>query len=372
MRFTVLLQVISLMALQACSTKTSDTAFSESKDVKMLIGTFTEEGSTGGIYSATFDPTNGEISKLKLSAESLSPSYLTLNKTKSLVYAIDKSDQGTISAYKRQGDTLLLINEKTAVGIPCYVDINGGETMAATANYSSGNGAVFSLLINGAIGDTLFTFQHAGNGPNKKRQETAHAHCAIFSTDGRYVYVVDLGIDAVIAYPTSGENLGKGFVALQLSPGDGPRHLIFHPTKPQAFIINELSNSIASLAVDQVSGKFSMINRKSTIPEDFKEHSQCADIHLSSDGRFLYGSNRGHNSIAIFSVDEEGGLERLGTEPVQGKWPRNFNFSPDEKYLLVANAHSDNITVFSRDEESGLLSFTGNELSVSQPVCIKF
>jgi 6-phosphogluconolactonase len=195
----------------------------------------------------------------------------------------------------------------------------------------------------------------------------------MFARDDRFLYAVDLGLDAIIAYPLDENGIaGEPHIAMNMDPGDGPRHLIFHPTKDLAFVINELSNSVVSMTVDPVSGTFEKIDKQSTLPEGYTETSYCADIHISDDGKYLYGSNRGHNSIAVFSISESGALILLETESVRGEWPRNFALSPDGKHLLVANQHTNNVTVFSIDPETGLLNYTGNELKVFNPVCLVF
>lgn len=364
------------IVMAACNAPKPEQASSDSKElsntINLLIGTYTDDTSKG-IYQAQFDPATGDLSDLKLMTESLSPSYLALSRDKNLVYAINELDKGTVSAYKREMDTLLLVNELRTEGIhPCYVDYHETRGLVAVANYTSGDGAVFQKDTAGKLTDVLFTYKHEGTGPNEKRQEGPHAHCSIFSPDGNFVYVVDLGIDQIKGYATNGEQIGQGFTALALQPGDGPRHLVFHPTKQMVFVINELSNTVISATVNPETGVFEVIDRETTLPADFTEHSQCADIHVSADGRFLYGSNRGHNSIVIYKLSDEGELEMLGTESVQGNWPRNFTLSPDEKFLLVANQNSDNIVVFERNAETGLLTATGKELKLSKPVCLKF
>ncbi|REE05657.1 lactonase family protein [Marinoscillum furvescens] len=338
----------------------------------LLIGTYTGEGSEG-IYSATFNSETGELSLPALAAKANNPSYLTITPDKKRVYSLGERPDGKVVAYAVEEGGLLPFDTVSAVGKnPCYVDFSTEANAVAAANYSSGDGVIYALNQDGTFVDAVDTFQHVGSGPNEKRQEGPHAHCSIFSPDGKFLYVVDLGIDAVMGYAVKNGKLGEGFVALQLEPGDGPRHLIFYPKRNQAFVINELSNTIVSAQVNTTSGKLNQLDRAYTLPKDFAEHSQCADIHISSDGRFLYGSNRGHNSIAIFSVSESGKLDFLGTESVQGDWPRNFTLTPDERHLLVANQYSDNITVFERNPETGMLTYTGNEVKMSKPVCLKF
>lgn len=363
------------MMMAACSAPKTEQAVeetTESSKINMLIGTYTDDTSKG-IYQAKFDPATGDLSDLKLMAESMSPSFLALSGDKNLVFAINELDKGTVSAYKKENDSLVLINELRTEGIhPCFVDLHESRSLVAVANYTSGDGAVFQKDAAGQLSDVLFTYKHEGSGPNEKRQEGPHAHCSMFSPDGNFVYVVDLGIDQIKGYATNGDQVGQGFTALALEAGDGPRHLVFHPTKQMVFVINELSNTVVSATVNPETGVFTLIDRETTLPADFTEHSQCADIHISSDGKFLYGSNRGHNSIVIYQISDEGELKMLGTEPVQGNWPRNFTLSPDEKYLLVANQNSDNIAVFERNAETGLLKYTGKELKMSKPVCLKF
>lgn len=341
-------------------------------NTKLLIGTYTGEGSEG-IYQANFDPETGKLSAPELAAKANNPSYLTITPDKQRVYSLGERPNGKVVAYAVQDGGLTPYDTVSAVGKnPCYVDFNAAANAVAAANYSSGDGVIYALNQDGTFADVMDTFQHVGSGPNEKRQEGPHAHCSIFSPDGKFLYVVDLGIDAVMGYAVNDGKLGAGFVAFQLEPGDGPRHLIFYPKRNQAFVINELSNTVVSAQVNTASGELNQLDRAYTLPEGFTEHSQCADIHISSDGRYLYGSNRGHNSIAVFSVSDKGMIEFLGTESVQGDWPRNFTLTPDERHLLVANQNSDNITVFERNPETGLLTFTGNEVKLSKPVCLKF
>ena len=366
MKRTKLILLLIFLVLAGCNEKT--------ERMDLLVGTYTGSGSNG-IYLLSFNPQSGELSDLRLAAEASSPSYLTISEDRQYVYSVGEREAGTVSAFRwKDGQKgLELINKQAVPGRnPCYVDFGAKQNMVALANYSSGNVAFYPLEADGRISDKSFVFQHAGSGPNADRQEAPHAHCSIFSKDERFVYVVDLGIDQVIAYPVREGKVDSGFVALTLAPGDGPRHMVFHPENNIAFIVNELSNSVVSTRIDPETGVMEIIDRDHTLPDDFTAHSQCADIRITADGRFLYASNRGHNSIAIFTVDENAQLERIGTESVRGDWPRNFTLSPDEKFMLVANQNSDNITVFSVDQKTGLLTFTGYELSMSKPVCLRF
>ena len=268
----------------------------------------------------------------------------------------------------------MLINEYPSEGVgPCFVELNKAENLLSVANYASGNIAVYIIQPNGAISKEVQTRQHSGSGPVRPNQVAAHAHCTKFDVAGKFLYAVDLVIDKVLSYPIDADGkLGEQQIALRTDAGDGPRHLIWHPTKNIAFVINELSSSVISALVDTETGNFQRIDKKGTLPLDFEGDNNCADIHISTDARFLYASNRGHNSIAIFSVSEDGHLQLIANEFVQGDWLRNFNLAPDGRHLLVANRKSNNITVFKIDPTSGLLSYTGNQVELSQPVCLKF
>lgn len=363
-----------LIAL-ACSTpkSTKEDKAPAAATVDLLVGTYTGSGSRG-IYQLQFNPATGELSDSVLLAATNNPSYLVINQSRSAVFAVNETTEGGITSFRwdREADTLVQVSSVPSKGAhPCYVDLSGDEQLLAVANYSSGNLAVYAVSGDAGIGEEPVVVQHEGSGPVAPNQKGPHAHCSIFR-DG-FLYAVDLGIDKVLAYPVQADGtLGAATTAFQLQPGDGPRHLIFHPTQPMAFVVNELSSSVVSLAADFDQGVFREIDRASTLPDGFAEKNADADVHLSPDGRFLYASNRGHNSLAVFSVGDTGTLTALGHEPVRGNWPRNFTLSPDGRFVLVANQESGNIVVFSRNEETGLLSFTGHEFAVSKPVCLKF
>lgn len=357
---------VSILALTfACTTHKSTTT------MNLLIGTYTDTDSEG-IYTVVFDPDNGSLSEPQLLAASDNPSYLVINDDRTLVYAVNENKEGSVSAFNYKGDTALtLINKVSTFGAhPCYVDWQDG--VVAIANYSSGNGGIFRTGTNGSLKKGLSEFQHFGSSKNPERQGAPHAHFSRFSEDGTLLYVIDLGIDQIMSYPVVDGKIGAAKTAMTLQRGDGPRHLVFHPSQQFVYIISELSNTITAATVNGETGAFTEFSRVSTLPEGHEADSYCADIHISQDGRFLYASNRGHNSIAIFAIAENGELSMVGTESTRGDWPRNFTLSPDDGFLLVANQNSDNIVVFERDEDTGLLKFTGFEVKVSKPVCLKF
>ncbi|AOW22045.1 hypothetical protein LPB138_07765 [Urechidicola croceus] len=342
---------------------------------ELLVGTYTDATSKG-IYKMFFNSETGELENKGLVAEAVSPSYFAISKDRQYVYSVNEMEKGEVSSFKWNDDRtqLNLVSNVSSEGMhPCYAELNSDESMFATANYSSGNIAVYNLDGKGGIQEHPQTGQHTGKSIVVPNQEAPHAHCVKFSKDNNFLYAVDLGIDEIVLYPIDSQGkLDAKQTALKLDAGDGPRHIIYHPTKDIAFIINELSSSVVSVKINTETGAFEKIDKKSTLPEGFKGKSFCADIHISSDGKFLYASNRGHNTIGIFSVSENGELELIGNESVQGEWPRNFVISPNEKFLLVANKDTNNITVFSIDAETGLLTFTGNEIELSKPICLKF
>jgi 6-phosphogluconolactonase len=339
----------------------------------LLIGTYTGQGSEG-IYMLDFNVETGALTNKKLVAETPNPSFLAISHDQQFVYAANESNPGSVSSFKwdQENQQLSLINQQPTQGShPCYVDVSHSGNYLVAANYSSGNIAFYNLH-NGEINGAPTIRQHEGSGPTD-RQKGPHAHFSQFCKSDKFVYAVDLGIDQVIAYPVSDNgSLGEGHTALKLDGGDGPRHLVFHPSRDLVFVINELSSSVVSAKVDHQNGRFERIDKRSTLPKDYKGQNSCADIHISPDGKFLYASNRGHNSIAIFSVADNGKLEMIGTKPTNGEWPRNFTLSPNGRHLLVANQRSNNIVVFSIDRKTGLLTETGHEAEVSRPVCLKF
>ena len=375
--FKNIIYSICIVSLMSCSKeKKEDKIVKNTPDMeqstKILVGTYTS-GSSEGIYSLEFNAQTGELKNPNLVAPSENPSFLTLDNDGEHVYAVNENMEGEISVFRwNEAKTELL--ERVRVSSegkhPCYVSL--GNNMLTVANYSSGNFSVFEVT-DGKLKKNPEIRNHKGKSIVKPNQNEPHAHSSEFSKDGKFLYVADLGIDKIVGYTIDSNNkMGETFTALQMDAGDGPRHFVFHPSMDIVYIISEFSNTVTVATIDRNSGKFTKIDKKSTLPEDFTKESFCADIHISSDGQFLYASNRGHNSVAIFEVGADGTINLKGTEPTNGNWPRNFALSPDEKMLLVANQKSDNITVFKRDQKTGLLSFTGNQIKISKPVCLKF
>jgi 6-phosphogluconolactonase len=250
---------------------------------------------------------------------------------------------------------------------------NSGK-FVLVANYVGGNVSVFPVQKDGSLGTATEMIQHAGSGANKKRQEGPHAHNVRLDPANRFAYVSDLGIDKIMIYQF---NTGTGKLtpntppSANLKPGAGPRHLTFHPKGKFAYVINELNSTITAFTLDKANGSLQELQTVSTLPAGYSEESFCADIHISPDGKFLYGSNRGHNSIALFSINvQTGKLTPVDHTPTGGKWPRNFTIDPTGNFLLVANQNTNNIVVYRIDPRTGKLKATGNPIDVPAPVCI--
>ncbi len=261
-------------------------------------------------------------------------------------------------------------------GAPCHVSVSDNGKFVLVANYVGGNVAVFPVEKDGKLGASIDLEQHSGSGANKERQEAAHAHSIMLDENNRFVFANDLGIDKVMIYEfdkQSGKlkpNSAQPFY--QTKAGAGPRHFKFHPNEKFAFVINELDMTISSLAYNAKQGMLKEIQIVPTLPADFSGANTCADIHVAPNGKFLYGSNRGHDSIVSYRIDEKTGkLEYVEHTSTGGKTPRNFAIDPDGQFLLAANQNSDSIVVFRIDEKSGKLEPTGKTAQVPSPVCLK-
>ena len=286
---------------------------------------------------------------------------------------------GTVSAYSISQDTgeLTYINRRLTGGtIPCHVQVNRAGNSLLLANYGSGSVASFPIEDSGGLGEAVSAFQHEGSSVNPERQEGPHAHSINLDPANRFAFVPDLGTDRVMFYRFDAET---GILEpndppfVEAEPGSGPRHFDFHPNGRHAYVINELASTITAYDYDAERGALSPIHTVSTLPEGFQGSTTCADVHVSSDGRFVYGSNRGHDSIARFSVDQESGrLTPTGHTPTQGRTPRNFGIDPSGELLLAANQDSDTIVTFRIDQASGDLIPTGHVAEVPMPVCLKF
>lgn len=333
--------------------------------VQLIAGTYSEKGSQG-IYGFSYNVEAAAFSEAKLMAKAENPSYIHIESD--TLYVANELGQGRLTTYKLQSDGSLSesITVPTNGASPCYVTTSPDKQFVATANYMGGNVSIFNVDDDGVVKAGPQLLQHSGKGPNKSRQEAPHAHWVQWGLDQSSLYAVDLGIDEIKVYPFDNMSgrAGNGRTALKLSPGDGPRHMYFHPSKPLAYILNELSNTIV-VAFKSASGELTPIQRIDTLPEDFIEHSQAGHIYITQDGKTLYTSNRGHDSIAVFSIASNGLLTLLETTSTEGDWPRHFLVLEDAGVMIVANQESQNIVALTINID-GTLSSLGIQMELPQ------
>jgi 6-phosphogluconolactonase len=253
--------------------------------------------------------------------------------------------------------------------------VDRGGRVVLVANYDGGSVALLPIQSDGALAPATSVIKHTGSGPNVERQKEPHAHCIIADPSNQFALAADLGADRVFVYrlDLAGNALRhvEGGNAV-MHPGAGPRHIAYHPTLPLVYVANELDSTVATLRFDTARGALALIDTRSTLPSAWKGENFPADIHVSPSGRTLYVSNRGHNSIAVFTVATDGALTLAQHVSTAGDWPRNFSLDPGGRWLLVANQRSNSIIVFARDDRSGQLTPTGQRLELPSPVCLRF
>lgn len=370
---------------------------SQSKDEQYLIvGTYTRPNTKNpseGIYVYKFNTNTGEFSAVSKATGIKNPSFLTVSPDQKFVYAVTETSDGSITAYsfdKKSGNLTKLNTQSSGGADPCHISIDKTGKWVLVGNYSGGNLSILPVEADGSLGKATQTINHEGKGPNTDRQEKPHVHSVNIAPNNRDIFVPDLGIDKIMTYSLDAKNgkLLEGKPAFtKVADGSGPRHFTVHPNGKFAYVIQELSSTVT--AFNYASGKLTPFQTITTLAKDFKDKNKsfCADIHISPDGKFLYGSNRfvdsgnkngvfapnnNTDTIVMYSIDPKTGkLTYIGNEPVLGKIPRNFMITPNGKFVLVANQETDNITIFKRDTKTGKLSPTGKQIDVPVPVCLK-
>jgi 6-phosphogluconolactonase len=338
----------------------------------LYVGTYTES-----IHLVRMDRRSGELTLVGSANAGARPSFLTIHPNRRVIYAVNEREQdGGVSAFaiERATGALTKVNEQPSQGgAPCYVSVDRSGRAALVANYVGGNVGLLPIEANGALAPAHMV-QHTGKGPNADRQEAPHAHCILPDRSNRFALAADLGADRVFVYrlDIDGKALRPSGEAV-MRPGAGPRHLAFHPTLPLVFVANELDSTVATLRFDSGAGTLSPQGAIATLPPGWAGTNYPADIHVAVNGRTLYVSNRGHNSIALFSAAASTGA--LALEQViatEGDWPRNFSVHPTGRWLLVANQRSNSVVVFARDEKNGRLAPTKQKVEIPSPVCLRF
>ena len=345
----------------------------------LFAGTYTTSGSKG-IYVYSFDAATGKADWVSNTEGVVNPSYLALAPGGEFLYTCTETatvNAGGISAFhfNRSTGKLTFINKQPSGGDnPVYVSVHKSGQWVVAGNYSGGSLSAFRIATDGSILPISQLIQHTGRSIDKARQNKPHIHSVVFSPKGDQLMVPDLGLDKIVIYSFDADKeqpmqpANPPFVSTV--PGTGPRHFVFHPNKKFGYLIEEMGGRI--VAYQYKNGKLNMRQQVATHADTATGEFGSADIHLSPDGKFLYASNRGHeNNIAIFSVKNNGTLSLIGFQPVMGVRPRNFTIDPSGNFLLVANQVSNNIVIFKRDKNTGLLQYTGNQLTVPEPVCLQ-
>jgi len=351
------------------------------KELLVYVGTYTD-GKGEGIYLYRMDLATGEMAPHSITKGVSNPSFLAIDPAKRFLYAANESGQflgkkgggATAFAIDQTTGGLTKLNEVGSPGVPCHLSVHPSGKFVLAANYGGGSIVIYPVRPDGGLGEASDVAQHTGKGANPKRQEGPHAHSVMLDAAGRYAFAPDLGIDKVMIYKVDmakGKLIPNGFLATK--PGAGPRHFDFHPTGNFAYVINELDSTVIACAYDKAKGALRELQTVSTLPRGFEGENYPADIHIHPSGQFLYGSNRGHNSIVAYSIDPRTGkLSLIGHQSTWGKWPRNFGIDPTGQFLLAANQNSGLVVPFRIDERTGILKNVGHVTEVPSPVCVKF
>ncbi|MBM7573201.1 lactonase family protein [Aquibacillus albus] len=339
-----------------------------------FVGSYTKAESKG-VYTFTLDKEKREITDINVAAELNNPTYLTVSKDNQFLYAVAKEgEKGGVTAFSLNEQTgeLTLLNSQTSEGSPpCHVSVSSDNSNVVTANYHTTKVESYLTNEDGSLNPAVSVMEHEGNGPHD-RQEKPHMHFSGFTPDEKYIIAIDLGSDNVITYAVDNGKLTKVHT-FETKPGSGPRHIAFHPNGKYAYVMTELSSEVLVLHYNEQDGSFSEVQSIPTIPSDFTETNDGSAIHLSPDGKFVYAGNRGHNSIAIFSVDESTGkLSFVEWASTEGNWPRDFALDPTGKFVVAANQKSNSLVLFERDEATGKLSLLQKDVPAPEAVCVKF
>jgi 6-phosphogluconolactonase len=351
-----------------------------------FVGTYTEEGSKSkGIYAYRYDAATSEITPLGLAAETTNPSFVALHPNGRFLYAVNEvgkyngPNSGGVSAFSidRATGKLTFLNEVPSRGAdPCYITVDKTGKYVLVANYTGGSVAVFPVLADGKLGEASSFVQHIGHGTNPQRQEGPHAHSIDLSPDNRFAMVDDLGLDELLVYKFDS---AKGSLApndppfTKLAAGSGPRHFALRPDGKFAYVISEMGHTVTVFSNEAAGGRLQILQTVTTLPKDFTGRNDDAEIAVHPSGKFLYASNRGDDSIAIYAIEQsKGTLAQVGSVHTGGKEPRSFEIDPTGRLLFAENQNSGNIVVFKIDQKTGLLTPTGKVLDVGSPVCLKF
>jgi 6-phosphogluconolactonase len=329
-----------------------------------------------GIFVYRMNTGSGELHLIQAVESGENPTFLALHPNRNYLYAVNEVREGLATAFALDPDSgrLQPLNSEPINGIgPCYVSLSPDGEWLLAACYSGGSLSVLPVNSDGQVGKVSGVVQHTGSGVNPQRQEAPHAHSVLFDPSGRFVLACDLGTDKVHVYSLDREQgtlVANDSPYGESEPGAGPRHIAYHPSGKWVYVATEMGNTVETFAWDSAVGKLERVSSISSLPADFTAHSQIAHILISPDGRSLYASNRGHNSLAVYAVAEDGSLSATGFVSTGGNWPRNFAITPDGKFILVANQESDSVVVFAVDAFSGMPAALGAPVQVTKPMFV--
>jgi 6-phosphogluconolactonase len=356
-------------------------------DLLVYFGTYTNGPKSKGVYVSRLNTATGALTPPQLAAETSSPSFLAVHPSGNFLYSVnevntfDGKTSGAVSAFAvdRSSGLLKTLNQQPTVGAgPAHLIVDKDGRNVLVANYGGGSVVVLPLEKNGKLKSPSAFVQHTGSSVNPQRQREPHAHSINLDAANRFAYVADLGLDKILIYRF---DQAKGLLTLNdppsasVKPGAGPRHFAIHPTGRFAYVINEINCTITAFTNDSTKGELKEIHTVSTLPakQAMQSGFSGAEVQVHPSGKFLYASNRGHDSIAVFSIDQNTGrLTSVENEPTQGSTPRGFGIDPDGGYLLVGNQKSDSVVVLRIDKQNGKLAPTGTKIEVGAPVCVKF
>jgi 6-phosphogluconolactonase len=354
------------------------------KEYLVYFGTYTDKGSKG-IYVCRFRPSSGKLTAVELAAETPNPSFLAVDPASRYLFAANETGDfqgaktGSVSSFviDRHSGKLRALNTVASHGTdPCHLTVDKAGTHVLVANYSSGSVAVLPVKADGMLGEASDVKQHLGSSVDPERQKEPHAHNVILTPDNRFAVVADLGLDKLLVYrfdPAAGTLTPNDPPYGSVKPGSGPRHIALHPNGRYAYVISEMGNTITAFDWDGERGSFNELQSVRTLPKDFKGENTTAEIAIHPSGRFLYGSNRGHDSIAVYAIDPANGkLTFVEDVATLGKEPRNFALDPTGAYLFAANQNSNTVVVLRINPKNGRLTPAGEKLDVFSPVCVTF
>jgi len=354
------------------------------KEYLVYFGTYTGKGSKG-IYACRFRPSTGKLTPVELAAETVNPSFLAIDPQRRFLFAANEigdyqnAKSGSVSSFAidRRSGKLSALNTVASRGAdPCHLTVDKAGKHVLVANYTGGSVAVLPIKPDGALGESSDFVQHLGSSVNPERQKEPHAHDVVLTPDNRFAVVADLGLDKLLVYRYDLEN---GKLASndppfgRVKPGSGPRHFALHPNGRWAYVISEIGNTITAFDWDGDKGSLHELQTVPTLPKDFKGENTTAELAVHPKGRYLYGSNRGHDSIAVYAIDPaKGMLTQIEDVSTLGKEPRNFALDPTGAYLFAANQNSNTVVVFRVNPSNGRLTPTGEKVEVVSPVCVTF